>query len=67
MSATIVTMLKQERNRIDQAIAALEGGRTPLTPTGRPRRHMSPEARARISARMKAAWKERKRAQKKAA
>ena len=61
----LVSDLKAERNRLDQAIAALEGGRPssrrgrPLktaSTTGRAGRHMSPAARRRISAAMKQRW-----------
>ena len=62
---TIVSNLKDERNRIDQAISALEGltsnaprrGRPPkaTSPVGR-RRRMSPAARKRISEAMKQRW-----------
>ena len=62
---TIVSDLKAERNRIDQAISALEGltstgprrGRPPkATTTGGNRRRMSPSARKRISEAMKQRW-----------
>jgi len=62
---SVVTALKQQRARIDQAIAALEGtgrggrrGRPPKagSPLGRPHRHMSAAARKRISQAMKARW-----------
>lgn len=70
--ASIVAELKRERDRLDSAIAALEGGarrgrrgRPPGTgaSTGRRggRRHMSAEARRRISEMMKKRWAERKR------
>jgi len=61
--------LKRERERIDRAIAALEGlgsGRRRGRPVGsvsaakRPRRHMSAAARKRISEMMKQRWAERK-------
>ncbi len=66
--------LKKERERIDRAIAALEGlgstgprrrGRPvgsgkSTTTSGRPKRHMSPAARKRISEMMKQRWAERK-------
>ena len=61
----IVSNLKDERSRIDQAISALEGltstaprrGRPPkaTSPVGR-RRRMSPAARKRISEAMKQRW-----------
>jgi hypothetical protein len=62
--------LKKERERIDRAIAALEGlrGRRRGRPAGskaqgqgkHPRRHMSAAARKRISEMMKQRWAERK-------
>src|SRR5664279_3800471 len=61
----IVSDLKAERNRIDQAISALEGltstaprrGRPPKsTSTGGNRRRMSAAARKRISEAMKQRW-----------
>ena len=57
----IVDQLHAERNRLDQAIAALEGttprrGRPPKAVTGGNRRVMSAAARKRISAAMKARW-----------
>jgi hypothetical protein len=67
----ILNDLKRERARLDRAIAALEeGGAEPRRrgrPVGsgsgksRPRRHMSPAARKRISEMMKQRWAERKR------
>lgn len=65
----ILNDLKRERARLDQAIAALEGGGGPRRrgrPVGsgsaklRPRRHMSAAARKRISEMMKKRWAERK-------
>lgn len=60
----ILSDLKSERDRIDAAIQALEGGRKGRGP-GRPagsgkRRTMSPAARRRISEMMKLRWAERK-------
>ncbi len=61
----IIAELRSERNRIDQAIAALEGltvdqaksARQSAPPTApRRRRRMSPAARKRMSAMMKARW-----------
>ena len=65
----IVAELKQERERLDRAIAALDGsvplvrGRraTPGNGRRRARRHMSAEARKRISEMMKKRWAERRR------
>ncbi len=65
----ILNDLKRERERLDRAIAALEGpggGRRRGRPAGsvsapRPRRHMSAAARKRISEMMKQRWAERKR------
>ncbi len=65
----IVAELKQERARLDAAIAALDGmgarrlGRPAAglgTNNGRRRRHMSASARRRISQAMKQRWAERK-------
>jgi len=64
--------LKKERERIDRAIAALEGlgGRKRGRPAGshsatkRPKRHMSAASRKRISEMMKQRWAERKKKQK---
>jgi len=61
----ILSDLRSERDRIDAAIRALEGGRTgrgPGRPTGsrRKRRTMSASARKRISEMMKLRWAERK-------
>lgn len=68
---SIVSQLKEERDRLDRAIAALEGGsgrrrgRPPGTPNAagpKGRRHMSPAARKKISEMMKKRWAERKKA-----
>jgi hypothetical protein len=69
----ILAELKSERDRLDRAISALEGGngrRGPRhrgvtlaeAPTGirRRRRHMSAAARRKISEMMKKRWAERK-------
>jgi hypothetical protein len=74
---SILADLKRERDRLNSAIAALEGpeprrrGRpagsgasssaAPASASKRPRRHMSPAARKRISDMMKQRWAERKR------
>jgi len=69
---SILAQLKTERQRLDTAIAALEGGSSAPRRRGRPpgsgaskgtrpRRHMSPAARKRISEMMKQRWAERKR------
>lgn len=62
----ILSDLKSERERIDSAIRALEGGRAGRRPgrpvgSGRKRRTMSAAARKRISEMMKLRWAERKR------
>jgi hypothetical protein len=65
----ILADLKSERDRINQAISALEGhgsyrgGRGVRAGAGgvRRRRRMSPDARRRISEMMKKRWAERKR------
>lgn len=61
----ILSDLRGERDRIDAAIRALEGGRTGRGPgrpagSGRKRRTMSASARKRISEMMKLRWAERK-------
>ena len=63
-TATIIAELEAERDRLNQAIAALQrsqGGRG--RPAGKPdgrKRHMSAAARRRIGAAMKRRWAERK-------
>jgi len=61
----ILSDLRSERDRIDAAIRALEGGRRGRGPgrpagSGRKRRTMSTAARKRISEMMKLRWAERK-------
>jgi hypothetical protein len=61
----ILTDLKNERERIDSAIRALEGGKPGRGPgrpvgSGKKRRTMSAAARKRISEMMKLRWAERK-------
>jgi len=61
----ILTDLKSERDRLDAAIQALEGGKIARGPgrpvgSGKKRRTMSPAARKRISEMMKIRWAERK-------
>ncbi len=60
----VLAELKQERDRIEEAISALEGlesnGRKSAGGARRGRRHMSAEARARISRAMKLRWAQRK-------
>lgn len=61
----ILSDLRSERDRIDAAIRALEGGKTGRGPgrpagSGRKRRTMSAAARKRISEMMKLRWAERK-------
>ncbi len=51
----IVEQLKTERDKLDLAISALESTNHRRKP-GRKGRHMSAEARARISKAMKARW-----------
>ncbi len=70
----IIGLLKDERERIDRAIAALESGRSPkrtsaasVTSAGsqpRKRRHMSAEARRRISEAQKKRWAKQKKSSK---
>ena len=52
----VVDALKEQRTRIDRAIAALEG----VGAAGRTRPHMSVAARKRISEAMKQRWAKRK-------
>jgi hypothetical protein len=53
--------LRHERDRIDQAIQALEGLGAPRKKAAvKGRRHMSADARARISKAMKMRWAQRK-------
>ncbi len=63
----ILGELKAERDRLDRAIAALEGAArgvaAPAKRGRRRRRHMSAEARRKIGAAMKKRWAERKRQQ----
>jgi hypothetical protein len=61
---SILTELRDQRDRIQQAIDALERT-TPSTTTGKrrgrkPGRHMSADARRRIGVAMKKAWAARK-------
>ena len=65
----ILEQLRSEREKIQNAINALEGIGTSEKPRrGRkPGRHMSADARRRIGLAMKRRWAERKRAEKKAA
>lgn len=66
----IISELESERDRLEQAIAALRGsmsGRRGLTSVGtgrRGRRRLSAAAKRRISEMMKKRWAERKRAAK---
>jgi Spy/CpxP family protein refolding chaperone len=65
----ILEELRQERNRIDHAIAALEGSgsragngrKTARAGNGRRKRRLTPEGRKRLSEMMKKRWAERKR------
>ena len=60
----ILADLKSERDRLERAIAALEGGSSHSGNGRRGRRGprvMSPEARRRISEAMRKKWAERKR------
>ncbi len=60
----ILSQLREERDALERAIAALEntnGGAKRRGPKGR-RRHMSAEAMRRIGLAMKKRWAERKRA-----
>ena len=63
---TILTELKAERDRLNRAIAALEGttaaghGRKNARKTVKPRRRMSAAARKRLSEAKRKSWAERK-------
>lgn len=64
-TGTIIAELEAERDRLDSAIAALQGSqRRPRTllgkPDGRSRRRLSAAARRKIGAAMKKRWAERK-------
>lgn len=63
---SLLEELKQESQRIAEAIRALEsiGGKTKYKSASgkKVRRHMSPEARRRIGLAMKKRWAERKKA-----
>jgi hypothetical protein len=56
----IIADLTQERDRITVAINALEGTSQPTKCRAPGRRHMSADARARISSAMKLRWAQRK-------
>jgi hypothetical protein len=61
-TATIIAELEAERDRLDSAIAALQGSKT-RTRSGRldgRKRHLSAAARRRIGLAMKKRWAERK-------
>ena len=67
----ILSDLRAEKDRIERAIAALEGGGTarrgrPVGSTNRRKRRLTPEGRRRLSEMMKKRWAERRK-QKKAA
>jgi hypothetical protein len=57
----ILAELKRERDRLEQAIAALDGASRTATNEPRRRHHMSAAARARISKAMKERWASRQR------
>ncbi len=64
-TAAIIAELEAERDRLDSAIAALQGNRNKpaRTATGKPdgrTRHMSAAARRKIGQAMKKRWAERK-------
>lgn len=64
--AEIIQALKLERNRLDNAIAALNGPAGARRVGPRKRRTMSAAARAKIAAAQRARWVKQKAAQKKA-
>jgi hypothetical protein len=63
---SIIAELEAERNRLDSAIAALQGARAKhVTVSGKPdgrRRTLTPAARRKIGLAMKKRWAERKKA-----
>jgi hypothetical protein len=65
-TATIIAELEAERDRLDRAIAVLQGGRTIAgTASGKPngrrdKRRLSAAARRKIGLAMKKRWAERK-------
>jgi hypothetical protein len=64
-TSSIIAALEAERDRIDQALAALRGRKTSLTASGEPdrrKRKLSAAARRRIGEAMKKRWAERKKA-----
>jgi len=61
----IISALRAERDRLDRAIAALEGGgsynrATAIRGNGRRKRRLTPEGRRRLSEMMKKRWAERR-------
>lgn len=73
MTSDYLQLLKDERDRLERAIAALEGGRAGRSYSPRNaangrrkggKRKLSAAAKKRIGAAMKKAWAERKRAAK---
>ena len=60
-SEQIIQYLKAERNRLDEAIAVLGGSGKSAREARGGRRHMSTEARRRISEAQKRRWAKRKR------
>ena len=62
--AEIVGQLKDERDRLDRAIAALSGLDGTAKTQSKVRRFLSPEARERIAKAQRLRWKRQKAAQK---
>jgi hypothetical protein len=61
----IISALREEKDRLEQAISALEGaGGRSIGGGRRGRRHLSAAAKRRISIMMKKRWAERKKAAK---
>jgi hypothetical protein len=63
--ASILQALKQERDRLSAAIAALEGGSTGNAGKRGDRKGITPEGRRRLSEAMKKRWAARRAAKKK--
>jgi len=61
----IVQALRNERDRLTQAIEALEGARSrrgrPAGAKGKRKHHLTPEGRRRLSEAMRKRWAERRR------
>ena len=59
-TAAIIAELEVERDRLNQAIASLQGNQNRRNKTASGRRHLSAAARRKIGLAMKKRWAERK-------